>query len=130
MSMKMATAVIFPATEKTCYGKDDIFQFFAPKGIEGNGLAGDNRYHFCDRPEKQEKPFRALIGVTSDGWFYQQQQRQHLYTLDLVQRQDDPNAYTMKLVRKGASECVPTLLSNVEGKALTDFTRYKNTHHR
>ncbi|MCB0525149.1 MAG: OmpA family protein [Saprospiraceae bacterium] len=111
------------------YGKDDIFQFFAPKGIEGTGLPETTSATISVIDQKTGEAIQgAEIRVLhpSDDGFISSSSDSTFYTLDLVQRQDDPNAYTMKLVRKGASELgVPTLLSNVEGKALTDFTRYK-----
>lgn len=111
------------------YGKDDIFQFFAPKGIEGTGVPETNRATIRVIDKKTGDPLQgAEIRVLqpTDGGFITNGGDSSYYTLDLVPRQDDPNAFTMSLVRKGASELgKPSLLSNSEGGAFTDFTRYK-----
>jgi outer membrane protein OmpA-like peptidoglycan-associated protein len=110
------------------YGKDDIFQFFAPKGIEGTGVPETSPARITVVDKKTGEPLQGaeirILQPTDDGFVSGGDSS--FYSLDLVPRQDDPNAFTMKLVRKGASKLgAPTLLSNAAGGAITDFTRYK-----
>ena len=111
------------------YGKDDIFQFFAPKGIEGTGRPESSAARITVIDKKTGEPLQgAEIRVLqpTDGGFISSGGDSSYYSLDLVQQQDDPNAFNMVLVRKGAASLgKPTLFSNAEGGALTDFTRYK-----
>jgi outer membrane protein OmpA-like peptidoglycan-associated protein len=115
------------------YGKDkdDIYQFLAPKGIEGTGKPETNAARITVLDKKTGEPLQGAeirILQPTDGGFISGggEGDSSFYSLDLVPRQDDPNAFTMTLVRKGASKLgKPTLLSNAEGGAMTDFTRYK-----
>jgi outer membrane protein OmpA-like peptidoglycan-associated protein len=112
-------------------GKDDIFQFFAPKGIEGTGKPETNAARITVIDQKTGEPLQSaeirILQPTDDGFISSSASGDSsFYSLDLVPRQDDPNAFTLSLVRKGASELgAPSLYSNAEGGALTDFTRYK-----
>lgn len=112
------------------YGKDDIFQFFAPRGIEGTGAPETNAARISVIDKKTGEPLQGAeirILQPTDGGFVSDGSDSSYYTLDLVPRQDDPNAFTMSLVRKGASSLgKPTLLSNAAGGAITDFVRFKH----
>lgn len=113
------------------YGKDDIFQFFAPKGIEGTGKPETNAARITIIDQKTGEPLQGaeirVLHPSDDGFISGSEGSDStFYSFDLVPRQDDPNAFTMSIVRKGASELGrPTLFSNAEGGAITDFTRYK-----
>lgn len=111
-------------------GKEDIFQFFAPKGIEGTGKPETNAATISVIDKKTGEPLQGaeirILQPTDGGFVSGGAGDSSFYSLDLVPRQDDPNAFTMTLVRKGASELgKPTLFSNAEGGAITDFVRYK-----
>jgi len=112
-------------------GKDDIFQFFAPKGIEGTGKPETNSARISVIDQKTGEPLQGaeirILQPTDDGFISSGATGDSsFYSMDLVPRQDDPNAFTLSLVRKGASELgAPSLYSNAEGGAITDFTRFK-----
>ncbi|MBL7829209.1 MAG: OmpA family protein [Saprospiraceae bacterium] len=109
------------------YGKDDIYQFFASSGIEGTGKPEVNAARISVIDKKTGNPLQGaeirVLQPTDDGFI---SGGSDFYSLDLVPRQDDPSQLTLTLVRKGAGELGKAdLLSNAEGGALTEFTRYK-----
>lgn len=109
------------------YGKDDIYQFFASSGIAGTGKPEVNPVRISVIDKMTGDPLQGaeirVLQPTDDGFI---SGGSDFYSLDLVPRQDDPSTLTLTLVRKGASELGKAdLLSNAEGGALTEFTRYK-----
>jgi outer membrane protein OmpA-like peptidoglycan-associated protein len=109
------------------YGKDDIVQFFAPKGIEGTGVPETSMALISVIDNKTGEPLQdaeiRILEPTDDGFVSGESD---FYSLDMVPRQDDPNAFTLSLVRKGAAQLgQPNFLSDVEGSATARFTRFK-----
>lgn len=113
---------------ETGYGKDDIYQFFASSGIEGTGKPAVNAAKINVIDKKTGEPVKGaeirILQPADNG--FSDMVSSDFYSLDLVPRQDNPESFTLSLVRKSASEMGnPDLLTNVAGEALTEFTRYK-----
>lgn len=109
-------------------GKDDIFRFEAPKGLEGFGKPEVNPTKIIVTDAKTGKPLQKaeirVLQPSEDGFV---SGNKDFYTIDLTPVQDRPNALSLQLVRKGAEDLgIADLYSNVEGKAYTEFTRYHN----
>ncbi|MDX1913349.1 MAG: OmpA family protein [Saprospiraceae bacterium] len=110
------------------YGKADIFQFFAPRGLEGTGKPETNRARINVIDEKTGLPLQGaeirIFQPTDDGFITG---NNDFYDFDYVALPDKPDVFTFQLVRKDAKDMgKPDLYSNAEGAAQTDFTRYRN----
>lgn len=109
-------------------GKDDIYRFETPKGLEGAGKPEVNAARIIVTDAKTGKPLQKaeirILQPSEDGFV---SGNKDFYTIDLTPVQDKPNALSLQLVRKGAEDLGSAdLYSNVEGKAQTEFTRYHN----
>lgn len=109
-------------------GKDDIYRFEAPKGLEGTGKPEVNPAQIIVTDAKTGKPLQKaeirILQPSEDGFV---SGNKDFYTIDLTPVQDKPNALSLQLVRKGAEDLgTADLYSNAEGKAQYDFTRYHN----
>ncbi|MBV6440673.1 MAG: hypothetical protein DYG98_12420 [Haliscomenobacteraceae bacterium CHB4] len=109
-------------------GKDDIYRFETPKGLEGVGKPEVNAAQIVVTDAKTGKPLHKaeirILQPSEDGFV---SGNKDFYTIDLTPVQDKPNALSLQLVRKGAEDLGSAdLYSNAEGKAQTDFTRYHN----
>ena len=109
-------------------GKDDIYRFKAPKGLEGTGKPEINPASIIVTDAKTGKPLQKaeirILQPSEDGFV---SGNKDFYTIDLTPMQDKPNALSLQLVRKGAEDLGSAdLYSNAEGKAKYDFTRYHN----
>lgn len=108
-------------------GKDDIYRFEAPRGIEGMGKPEINPTQIVVTDNKGNPLQKAEIRIlqpSEDGFV---SGNKDFYTIDLMPLQEQPNALSLQLVRKGAADLGKAdLYSNVEGKAQTEFTRYHN----
>lgn len=110
------------------YGKTDIFQFFAPRGLEGTGKPEVNRAKISVIDEKTGLPLQGaeirVFQPTDDGFITG---NNDFYDFDYVPLPDKPDVFTFQLVRKDAKSLgKPDLYSNAEGAAQTDFTRFRN----
>ena len=109
-------------------GKDDIYRFETPKGLEGTGKPEVNMARITVTDAKTGKPLQKaeirILQPSEDGFV---SGNKDFYTIDLTPMQDKPNALSLQLVRKGADDLGNAdLYSNAEGKAQTEFTRYHN----
>lgn len=109
-------------------GKDDIYRFETPKGLEGTGKPEVNLARITVTDAKTGKPLQKaeirILQPSEDGFV---SGNKDFYTIDLTPMQDKPNALSLQLVRKGADDLGNAdLYSNAEGKAQTEFTRYHN----
>lgn len=110
------------------YGKADIFQFFAPRGLEGTGRPEVNHAQINVIDEKTGLPLQGaeirIFQPTDDGFITG---NNDFYDFDYIPMPDKPEVFTFQLVRKDAKEMgKPDLYSNAEGNAQTDFTRFRN----
>jgi outer membrane protein OmpA-like peptidoglycan-associated protein len=110
------------------YGKTDIFQFFAPRGLEGTGKPETNRARITVIDDKTGLPLQGaeirIFQPTDDGFIAG---NNDFYDFDYVALPNKPDVFTFQLVRKDAKDMGrPDLYSNAEGMAQTDFTRYRN----
>ncbi len=109
-------------------GKDDVYRFEAPRGLEGIGKPEINPAQIIVTDAKTGVPLqKAAIRVlqpSEDGFV---SGNKDFYTIDLFPVQDKPNALSLQLTRRGAEDLgVADLYSNSDGKARYDFTRYRN----
>ncbi|MCB0529389.1 MAG: OmpA family protein [Saprospiraceae bacterium] len=109
-------------------GKDDIYRFEAPRGLDGISKPEVNPAQIIVTNAKTGAPLqRAAIRIlqpSEDGFV---SGNKDFYTIDLFPVQDKPNALSLQLTRRGADDLgAADLYSNVEGKARTEFTRYHN----
>lgn len=110
------------------YGKTDIFQFFAPRGLIGTGKPETNAAKITVIDDKTGLPIhKAEIRIfqpTDDGFITG---NNDFYDFDYVPLPDKPDVFTFQLVRKDAKDMgPPDDYTNAHGYALTDFTRYRN----
>jgi outer membrane protein OmpA-like peptidoglycan-associated protein len=110
------------------YGKSDIFQFFAPKGLGGTGKPEVNWATINVIDEKTGLPLQGaeirIFQPTDDGFITG---NNDFYDFDYVALPDKPDVFTFQLVRKDAKDMgKPDLYSNAAGAAQTEFTRYRN----
>lgn len=119
----------FASTRKELsYGKSDIFQFFAPRGLGGTGKPAVNKAQISVIDEKTGLPLQGaeirIFQPTDDGFITG---NDDFYDFDYVPLPDKPDVFTFQLVRKDAKDLgKPDLYSNAEGGAQTDFTRFRN----
>lgn len=109
-------------------GKDDIYRFEAPRGLEGIGKPEINPAQIIVTDAKTRAPLQKaairILQPSEDGFV---SGNKDFYTIDLFPVQDKPNALSLQLTRRGADDLGDAdLYSNVEGKANTEFTRYHN----
>ena len=109
-------------------GKDDIYRFEAPRGLEGIGKPEINPARIIVTDAKTGVPLQKaairILQPSEDGFV---SGNKDFYTIDLFPVQDKPNALSLQLTRRGADDLgVADLYSNTEGKANYDFTRYRN----
>lgn len=109
-------------------GKDDIYRFESPKGLEGVGKPEVNLTQFVVTDAKTGLPLQKaeirILQPSEDGFI---SGNKDFYTVDFLPVQDQPNALSLQLVRKGAENLGSAdLYSNAEGKAQTELTRYHN----
>ena len=118
----------FVSERENGYGKADIYSFSINKGIEGVEKPKLIPAEILVINAKTGEPIQgAAIHVLqpSDDGFRSGQN--NFYTIDLLPVQDKKNALSLQLVRKGADDMGnPDLLTNVAGRAATDFARYRN----
>ncbi len=110
------------------YGKADIFQFFAPKGLGGTGKPEVNWATINVIDEKTGLPLQGaeirIFQPTDDGFITG---NNDFYDFDYLALPDKPDVFTFQLVRKDAKDMgKPDLFSNAVGSAQTEFTRYRN----
>jgi outer membrane protein OmpA-like peptidoglycan-associated protein len=110
------------------YGKEDIYSFNAPKGLEGFGKSESNVARFTVKDAKTGEPLQnasiRILQPSDDGFI---SGKNDFYTIDLLPIQDKKNALSLQIVRKGADDLgTPDLYSNVAGEARTDFDRYRS----
>lgn len=110
------------------YGKEDIYRFEADKGLEGTGKPEVNPVAITVLDAKTNQPIKGasirILQPSDDGFV---SGTKDFYTFDLLPVQDQPNALSLQLVRKGAEKLGEAdLFSNVAGEAKTEFTRYRS----
>lgn len=110
------------------YGKTDIYEFVAPRGLEGTGKPETNRAKISVIDDKTGLPLQGaeirIFQPTDDGFI---SGNNDFYDFDYEPDPDRPDVFTFKLVRKDAKDMgKPDLYANAEGYAQTDFTRYRN----
>lgn len=110
------------------YGKEDIYRFEADKGLEGTGKPDINPVNITVADAKTNKPIQGasirILQPSDDGFI---SGNNDFYTFDLLPVQDQPNALSLQLVRKGAESLgKPEHMSNADGQANTTFERYRS----
>lgn len=118
----------FTSNRAKGYGKDDIYRFEAPKGLEGIGKAEVNPTEIKVIDSKTGKPLQKaeirILQPTDDGFISGDKD---FYTIDLMPIQDKANALSLQLVLKDSEDLGKVAhYSNAEGKATTELTRYHN----
>ena len=118
----------FVSERENGYGKSDIYSFAIEKGIEGVEKPKVIPAEIVVLNAKTGEPLRGaaihILEPTDDGF---RSGKDNFYTIDLLPIQDKKNALSMQLVRKGADDMGnPDLLTNLSGRASTDFARYRN----
>lgn len=109
-------------------GKDDIYRFETPKGLEGVGKPEVNPTEIKVIDSKTGKPIQKaeirILRPADDGFL---SGGQDFYSIDMMPVQDKANALSLQLVLKD-SDNLGTVqhYSNAEGKATTELTRYQN----
>jgi outer membrane protein OmpA-like peptidoglycan-associated protein len=118
----------FTSDRERGMGKNDIYRFMAPKGLEGIGKPEINPAQIIVTDAKTGKPLQKaeirILQPTDDGFI---SGNKDFYSIDLSPVPDKANALNLQLVLKGAEDLGKVdLYSNAEGKAQTEFTRYRN----
>ncbi len=119
----------FTSDREKGYGKDDIYRFIAERGLDGISKPEINPTSITVLDHKTGKPIQGasirILQPSDDGFIGGSSK--DFYTFDLTAVQDQPNALSLQLVRKGEDDMgAPDHLSNAEGKAQHDFIRYKS----
>jgi outer membrane protein OmpA-like peptidoglycan-associated protein len=119
----------FTSDRKGGYGKEDIYKFVAPHGLEGIGKPETNTARFSITDAKTGDPIQGasirILTPSEDGTLMGGGDKD-FYTMELLPVQNKKNAVSMQLVRKGADDLgAPDLFSNLSGEAQTDFTRFR-----
>jgi outer membrane protein OmpA-like peptidoglycan-associated protein len=109
------------------YGKEDIYRFEAPRGLEGFGKVETNLAKFRVTDAKTGEALKdaeiRILQASSDGLV---SGNNDFYTVSLLPVQDQKNALSLQIVRKDAEDMgQPELYSNVAGEARTEFNRYR-----
>jgi outer membrane protein OmpA-like peptidoglycan-associated protein len=110
------------------YGREDIFSFDAPNGLEGIGKPEVNFARFNVRDAKTGEPLQGaeirILQPSDDGFI---SGKNDFYTFDLLPVQDKPNAFSLQIVRKGAEDLGDAdLYANADGSATTEFNRFRS----
>jgi outer membrane protein OmpA-like peptidoglycan-associated protein len=110
------------------YGKEDIYRFEADRGLEGTGKPEVNATAISVFDAKTGQPVQGasirILQPSDDGFI---SGKNDFYTFDLLPVQNQPNALSLQLVRKGAEDLgTADLYSNADGTAKTEFTRYRS----
>ncbi|MEO6760330.1 MAG: OmpA family protein, partial [Saprospiraceae bacterium] len=118
----------FVSERERGYGKADIYSFTINKGIEGVEKPKVIPAEIVVINAKTGEPLQGaaihILQPSEDGF---RSGQDNYYTLDLLPVQDQKNALSLQLVRKGADDMGnPDLLTNLNGQASTDFARYRN----
>jgi outer membrane protein OmpA-like peptidoglycan-associated protein len=119
----------FVSNRKPGYGKEDIFRFDAPRGLEGTGKKEVNPVKMVIRDAKSgdliQNAAIRILQPTEDG-FLGGNGNDDFYKIEIAPVQDQKNAVTFSLVRKDATDLGrPELFSNAAGEARTEFDRYR-----
>lgn len=112
------------------FGKEDIFRFNAPRGLEGIGKPETNRAFFTVKDSKTGEPLQnAAIRVltpTADG-FLGSDGPDDFYKFEILPTSDKKNVLNFQLVRKDATDLgKPSFFANASGAAQTEFDRYRS----
>ena len=106
----------------------DIYKFEADRGIQGIGKPQSSRALIAVTDSKTGEPIQGasihVLELTEDGFV---NSKSDFYKIDLLPQQDRKNALNLQLVNKSAEDLgEPELRTNAEGKAITDFVRFKS----
>lgn len=111
-------------------GKQDIYYFKANAGIEGVSKPEVNPVNISITSAATGKPIQGasirILEVCDDGM---RSYSSEFYEIDLVPMQDNgkANVLNFQLTLKGADSLGKVdLYSNADGKAITEFTRYRS----
>jgi outer membrane protein OmpA-like peptidoglycan-associated protein len=118
----------FTSDRKGGYGKEDIYKFEAPHGLEGITKPETSIARFTVTDRKTGDPIQGanirIFKPTEDGFIGGS--NNDFYSVELLPVQDKKNALTLQITLKGADDLgKPDLLSNVAGEARTDIERYR-----
>lgn len=118
----------FTSDREKGLGKDDIYSFKSAKGIQGiekpKVIPAEIEVVDAKTGEPLQGAAIHILQPSDDGFV---SGNQDFYTLDLLPVQDQKNALSMQLTRKGADAFGKAdLTTNAAGRAKSDFTRYKN----
>lgn len=117
----------FSSNRPKGYGKDDIYKFDIPRGIEGATKPKSSRAQIVVTDSKTGEPIQGaavrVLQYSDDGFV---NSNEEMYYIDIMPIQDKPNALSFQLVRKDADDMgTPDLLTNLDGQAQTEFYQYK-----
>jgi len=118
----------FVSEGKKGKGKEDIFKFDAPNGLEGTGKPESNVAKFIVTDAKTGDPLQGaairILQLSDEGLV---SANKDFYSIELLPVQDKKNALSMQIVRKGADDLgAPDLFSNAGGEARSDFNRFRH----
>ncbi len=118
----------FTSDREPGMGGLDIFSFVSAKGIQGiekpKVIPAEIVVVDASTGEALQGASIHLLQPSDDGFV---SGKNNFYDLDLLPVQDQKNALSMQLTRKGGDALGnPDLLTNANGKAQVDLTRYKS----
>ncbi len=122
------TRGFFASNRDQGFGKDDIYAFTIEKGIEGVEKPEPLPAKILIVDARTGQPLQnaeiRILKPSDDGFVTSQQ---NFYDITLEPLQDRPNAVSLQLIRKNATDMGdPDLYSNAAGEANTDFYKYRS----
>lgn len=118
----------FASNRDKGFGKDDIYAFTIEKGIEGvekpQALPAKIQVLDARTGQPLQNAEIRILKPSDDGFVSNEA---NFYDISLEPIQDRPNAVSLQLTRKNATDLGnPDLYSNVAGEANTEFYRYRS----